>query len=124
MRAKRIIYLLLIGIIGLNGIFHSTSANLEKEFAKSRDKIDELYAFSNEKADFQFPMDSSDDISEIYGFELIFPNNNRYFQTFPSISLNIINSTIISTNEYESRISSIEPSISIENSFDPENPVD
>ncbi len=124
MRAKRIIYLLLIGIIGLNGIFHSTSANLEKGFTKSRDIIDELYGFSDEKADIKFPMDSSDEISEIYGFELIFPNNNRYFQTFPSISLNILNSTITSTNEYESRISSVEPSISIENSFDPENPDD
>ncbi len=121
MRVKRIIYLLLIGIIGLNGISSFTSANFEPEIVKTRDKTDGLFTILNEKTDFQIPMDNSDEISEIYGFELIFPNDNRYFQTFPSITLNITNSTLVNTNEYESIISSIEPSISIENSFDPEN---
>ena len=124
MRAKRIIYLLLIGIIGLNGLYHSTSANLEKEITKSRYNIDELYTFLNDKADLQIPIGNSEEISEIYGFELILPNDNRCFQTFPSISLNITNSTTVNINEYKSRISSLVPSISIENSFDPENPDD
>ena len=108
-------------MIGLNGLSYSISANSGKEIVKTRDKTDELYTISNEKADFQIPMSHSDEISEIYGFELIFPNDNRCFQTFPSITLNITNSTTVNSYEYESRISSIEPSISIENSFDPEN---
>ena len=124
MRVKRIIYLLLIGIIGLNGISSFTSADFEPEIIKTKDKTDGLFTIFNEKADFQIPMDNSDGISKIYGFELIFPNDNRCFQTFPSITLNITNSTLVNTYEYESRISSIEPSISIENSFDPENPDD
>ncbi|QEE17686.1 hypothetical protein DSAG12_03523 [Promethearchaeum syntrophicum] len=121
MRAKRILFLLLIGIIGLNGICHFTSANLEKEISKSSDKNDDLNIISNKKTDFLIPMDNSEEISDLYGFELTFPNNNRHFQTFPNISLNIINSTLVQTNEYESKISSPVPSISIENSFDPEN---
>ncbi len=121
MRVKRIIYFLLIGIIGLNSIYSFTSANFEQKIAKSRDKPDELSLISNEKAEFQIPMHSSDEITEIYGFELIFPNDNRYFQSFPSITLNITNSALVISNEYESRISSIKPSVSIENPFDPEN---
>ena len=119
MRVKRLIYLLLIGIIGLNSINISTSANLGKEIAKSRDTTVDSFIFSNEKAEFPTPIDSSDEIVEIYGFELIFPKDNRYFQTFPSITLNITNSALFITNEYESRISSNTPSISIENSFIP-----
>ena len=121
MRVKRLIYLLLIGIIGLNGISILTSANFEPEIVKTRDKTDGLFTILNENIDFQIPMNNSDEISEIYGFELIFPNDNRHFQTFPSITLNITNSTQVNIYEYESIISSIEPSISIENSFDPEN---
>jgi len=121
MRVKRIIYFLLIGIIGLNSIYSFTSANFEQEIVKSRDKLDELCVISNQKNDFQIPMDNSDESTEIYGFELIFPNDNQYFQTFPSITLNITNSTIVGTYEYESKISSKVPSLSIENSFDPEN---
>ncbi len=124
MRIKRLIYLLLIGIIGLNSINISTSANLGKEIIKSRDKPDDLFIFSNENADFHTPMNSPDEIAEIYGFKLIFPKDSRYFQTFPSIALNITNSSVFITNEYESRITSIKPSVSIENSFDPENPDD
>jgi hypothetical protein len=124
MRVKRIIYFLLIGIIGLNGISSFTSGNIEQEIVKSRDRLDEFCMISNQNADFQIPIDSSDESTEIYGFELLFPNDNQYFQIFPSITLNITNFTVVNTNEYESKISSKEPSISIENSFDPENPDD
>ena len=106
MRVKRIMYFLLIGIIGLNGISSFTSANFAKEIVKSRDNPYELCVTSNEITDFQIPIDSSNDNIEIYGFELIFPNDNRCFQTFPSIILNITNSTVVETNEYECKISS------------------
>ena len=71
MRVKRIIYFLLIGIIGFNGISSFTSENFEQEIIKSRDNPYELCVTSNKITDFQIPMDSSDENTEIYGFELI-----------------------------------------------------